>query len=1083
MRSLFKKSPRSNFGSLLNLFSEDGISLSLVGVFNIESGHMSVRSERFNEVTQDYTGAFRQCNECAPQEEGRLFFSTCDICGKNESNYFWIPAGDGDGIYTAFELLNKDPESGEVQTRGFLTVLFPTNDFAEPIVEHALKEAESSDFPLYAFSFSTGILDPHNELEAFEVTKLEGSDDGWALYLSDVTTSIDSDNAIVSLHLNKSDEITIFSFSEEPGPTQIAPKPRIVLGYSSEWLKDKGFKVSMEKPYSRRVFDEWVLTGFQFCHLETMGDVATWFNFKINEAMEKYNYAASWLLQGALHGDSSCIKELDRYEEYTSDPEWIVTWLGQRKQYQAADDYSDGRLTFPFYKSVDRSTQEDTQISSDTSGEKPEMVQLPTWGSFRDFWVNCELTITPRLLGFIDIEGGHIGISGEWIESCGICFLETSCAECGRNSSNFLHLRAGNGDGVYSAFELSFDEKTVGSFLILDDFGYAPALMERISEASEKLEEDPKVLEDFYVEFYENFYESIGYLDPSLQMYFFGEIEANENAIYSRDGEPAGIMIFGESGEGKDSKQSLVTSNNIDSGKYRIFVFALRDEDNNNILVPRSVLILEETAAEEIGLIRDFAKSVNLHDEYNLWNESTVFARIGEPLAPYAISANKDWSDLKFAREMRIENFESARDIRMEWLSWLLMLQYYIPSTEVQELIWEVATNIEIPLSTIRAARGQFKSDLLNGAIDDSSYSDQRNIVEAENTAEEEIADLNGYGYWKWIELLDAFVSGDEEDLEEFEESYPRTLEIFENLREFELFEIWAEWASNLEFGRGCEETQSDFLSGLDREEEIEDENGVSYLSGEDLPDWETWQRLSVQEEYLPSSDDDRYVFNIEGGVCAISGKAPQLFLESDVETESELLVDTSGIDCHLHETSDECYQNKCEASLITIGSGLGDGYYRAVAFNNRSGDIECVMTYFSYNWEHVESKLILGEGTIGTKDDGTLVGNLEDQIPIYLGEIKSDGSLNFGDRWAWSEAGRRDDYKVASIEVPVDEYLVLGWIDALTFDPDDIRVFIVGLYRGEMKQYFLNLMEEFPVMKTFADEHLDFARNLGPGI
>jgi hypothetical protein len=42
------------------------------------------------------------------------------------------------------------------------------------------------------------------------------------------------------------------------------------------------------------------------------------------------------------------------------------------------------------------------------------------------------------------------------------------------------------------------------------------------------------------------------------------------------------------------------------------------------------------------------------------------------------------------------------------------------------------------------------------------------------------------------------------------------------------------------------------------------------------------------------------------------------------------------------------------------------------------------------------------------------------------------------------------------------------------------MKVFVVGLYRGEMRQYYLNLMEEFPVMKTFADEHLDFARNLG---
>lgn len=368
-------------------------------------------------------------------------------------------------------------------------------------------------------------------------------------------------------------------------------------------------------------------------------------------------------------------------------------------------------------------------------------------------------------------------------------------------------------------------------------------------------------------------------------------------------------------------------------------------------------------------------------------------------------------------------------------------------------------------------------------SIDALRYAEEAKIDRGseEISIDEEFSDLNGFGTWEWTGLLEAFVSDNQEELEEIKDSYPGTFEILVSLREYGLFEIWAEWGSNLEFGRGCEETQSDFLSGLDREEEIEDEDGVSYIHGEDLPDWETWQRLSVQEEYLPSSDDDRYIFNIEGGVCAISGKAPKLSIaRNQVETESQLLVDTSGIECQFHETSDECYKNKCEASLITISSGLGDGYYRAVAFNNRSGDIECVMSYFSYNWEHVESKLILGEGTNGTKDDGTLVGNLEDQIPIYLGEIKSDGSLNFGDRWAWSEAGRGDDFKIASIAVPADEYLALGWIDALSFQPDDVRVFIVGLYRGEMKQHYLNLMEEFPVMKTFADQHLDFARNLG---
>ena len=375
MRSLYKKAPQTNLGALLKLFEEDGISLSLVGVFNVESGHMSVRSERFNEVTQDYTGAFRECDECAPQEEGQLFFSICETCGKNESNYFWIPSGDGDGIYTAFELLNRNPETGEVETRGFATVLFPTNSFAEPIVEQALKEAENSDAPLYAFGFTAGLLDPNSELEAFEVTKLEGSEDGWALYVSDVTTTTDSDNATVSLHLNNCEEVTILGFSEEPDSTHLAPKPRIIIGYSSKWLKEKGFSASLETPNSPTVFDEWVLTGIQSCHLETMGDVATWFNFKMNEAMEKFNYAASWLLQGALHGDSDCIKELDRYSEYTADPEWVATWLGQRKQYQSEADFEDGRLTFPFY----RSGIEEGKEALGAKSEKAQSVSLTTF--------------------------------------------------------------------------------------------------------------------------------------------------------------------------------------------------------------------------------------------------------------------------------------------------------------------------------------------------------------------------------------------------------------------------------------------------------------------------------------------------------------------------------------------------------------------------------------------------------------------------------------------------------------------------------------------------------------------------------
>jgi hypothetical protein len=403
--------------------------------------------------------------------------------------------------------------------------------------------------------------------------------------------------------------------------------------------------------------------------------------------------------------------------ESQSPAEWFpIAEEGEEQDYDEDEDEDEDDEDYDEDEDEDDEDYDEDEEDEDEEGfgSSTETVNKPNWGSFQDFWINCELTITPRLLGFVDIEGGHVGISGRWIPSCDNCFSEVTCVDCGRNPSNYLHLRAGNGDGVYSVFEISFEEKVVGAFLMLDDFGYTPALIESISEVNSSHEENPEVLNDFYINFYENFYESIGYLDKSLQLHFFGDIEAGENPIYLRDGEAAGIIIFGESGQGRDSKQSLVTLNNILPGSYRTFVFANRNEENNNILVPRSVLLLEENAAEEIGLTRDFAKPIDLQEEYVRWNDSSVFARIGGPLAPYAISANKDWCDLRFARELRVEDFDTARDMRMEWLSWLLMLEKYAPSADIQELIQEIADKIDLPLSTIYYARGQFTQDLID---------------------------------------------------------------------------------------------------------------------------------------------------------------------------------------------------------------------------------------------------------------------------------------------------------------------------------------------------------------------------------
>jgi hypothetical protein len=318
------------------------------------------------------------------------------------------------------------------------------------------------------------------------------------------------------------------------------------------------------------------------------------------------------------------------------------------------------------------------------------------------------MTITPNLSGFIDIEGGSVGISGKWFATCSNCYSKTHCSDCGRNPSSYLQLRAGNGDGVYSVFELSFEEKAVGALLILDDIGFAPTIMEKISETNSTKDENPEALGEFYKELYKYFYSSIGEFDQSLPMHYTGDIDVGQNPIYSRGEDPAGILIFGESGEGKESTHALVTVNNIAPGKYRTFVFAHRNEQNENILVPRCVLLLREDSADQIGLMKDFANLIVLEDEYARWSNSTVFSRIGERLAPYVIDVNADWNNLRVAREIIAEDYASARDARMEWLSWVLLFQSHFPSAETKEFIKENAESLDLSMSSIQKARGHF---------------------------------------------------------------------------------------------------------------------------------------------------------------------------------------------------------------------------------------------------------------------------------------------------------------------------------------------------------------------------------------
>jgi hypothetical protein len=363
---------------------------------------------------------------------------------------------------------------------------------------------------------------------------------------------------------------------------------------------------------------------------------------------------------------------------------------------------------------------------------KLDVVREPNWNSFRKFWNDCDITITPILNGFVDIEGGHLGISGQWFNSCHDCTPGTSCEKCGRDLEKYLELRSGDGDGAYSVFEMWFDDKSCGALVVLDEGAkHAQAIVNSLHETNDKYEDDVELINQFETDLYGYIYDSMLESDEPLNMYFYGEVVAGSNPVYSRESSPTGILIFGESGEGIDSDQSLVAVNHMPQGTYRVFLFGQRGSmmdiiselgdgsgqrstegrnPNELALVPRFALVLHEDTCEQIGLTADFAERLSPSEEIVKWNNGLVMARIGGPLAPGVMMANMIWHNLRFLQQIGAEQPDelTALDMKLESLSWLLLLSLSSPTDELLDIFHRSIQELSNYTELIYHVRGQF---------------------------------------------------------------------------------------------------------------------------------------------------------------------------------------------------------------------------------------------------------------------------------------------------------------------------------------------------------------------------------------
>lgn len=273
------------------------------------------------------------------------------------------------------------------------------------------------------------------------------------------------------------------------------------------------------------------------------------------------------------------------------------------------------------------------------SPEAPTSVSEPTFGAFRDFVSHTETVITPYPLGFFNIEGGHLGIASQLLPSCSQCngysdeAVSFSCDACGRTPENYLHVRAGHGDGVYGAFELAWGDQFLGNICFT---GSDVDLANRFHQAAQALTAGNENLEIFSDLFWQEF----GAFPSDLQLDYFGTLHGVKDPTWNLDsGAGIGTYYFADVGEGENPRSAIVTSSNIPMGKQDVYLFSSREERNNNVLIPQVVLTLESSLAKSIGLPSG-EWSVDVNQEAQAWANATVFSSIGGERASSVAAMN-----------------------------------------------------------------------------------------------------------------------------------------------------------------------------------------------------------------------------------------------------------------------------------------------------------------------------------------------------------------------------------------------------------------------------------------------------------
>jgi hypothetical protein len=228
--------------------------------------------------------------------------------------------------------------------------------------------------------------------------------------------------------------------------------------------------------------------------------------------------------------------------------------------------------------------------------------------------------VTPILEGFINIEGGEVGIASKRFADCEDCLgtmgVSYTCKQCGRSSNNYLKMRSGFGDGIYPVYELSWGSRQMGSLCIFDD---QYLFTRELSEIITQIEAGNMAPNATTLAFWEYFSREVW---TSFDCHKVGNLNLSDHPWDKR----MASLYFSDSGENTNSQNAIVELELFQDKIHEVYSFGQRDPGNGNIFIPQFVLTVDSVLAREIGL--PSAIDIDWALEAKKWSNSLVSSNI-----------------------------------------------------------------------------------------------------------------------------------------------------------------------------------------------------------------------------------------------------------------------------------------------------------------------------------------------------------------------------------------------------------------------------------------------------------------------